>query len=533
MRIHILPEDIFITAHSGDSLLSLLNRSQIDILLPCAGNGSCGKCQIRFLKGAPSADAVEQVMIPAEKRRQGFRLACRTSVTQDAEIEVPESIRLARFSPAKATSLNTEVAPTGGQTDYAIALDCGTTTLAAALIHRQSGQTLAVKRCSNPQAVFGADLISRIAKAAESAEALQLVRQKLLEGINQLLTELCLECVPNATISRMVCAGNSAMNHFIRNVDPMPLALAPYVPVFTEAKETENEGLFSILPAKTKIVTLPNAGGFVGGDLAADLVTAGFGSVQNYLLLDLGTNCEMALQYKGQLFITSAPAGPALEGASIACGVPAVSGAIDDISLTEQGFLRLHTIDAKPAIGICGSGLFHLIDFLRHYDVVTQTGQMGMPQNNKHLPPEIYSWFKNHLQKNNSVFRLNLTPDGMVYLSQKDIREFQLARAAIRTAWIMLCEQAECSPGDLDAIFIAGAFGTFIRPETLLSLNIIPQLIRSKIRFIGNAALEGARLTLTEPALLKKCIELIKQSQFIEMAGKEEFQETFIEQLNF
>ncbi len=533
MRIHLLPEDIFIKARPGDSLLSLLNQSQIDILLPCAGNGSCGKCQIRFLKGAPPEDTVEKVMIPAEKRGQGFRLACRTVLTQEAEIEIPESIRLSRFLPEKTVVRNTDVALSTEKRTYWVALDCGTTTLAAALIDGQSGQTVTVKRYFNPQAVFGADLISRIARAAESAETLQRVRQKLLDGVNQLLAELCSNCEPGAYISRLVCAGNAVMNHFIRNVDPMPLAQAPYVPVFTEAKETENQGIFPVLPEKAQIVTLPNAGGFVGGDLAADLITAGFGSEQNYLLLDLGTNCEIALQYNGRLYITSAPAGPALEGASIACGVPAVPGAIDDISLTEQGIPHLHTIDEKQAVGICGSGLFHIIDFLRQYGIINQTGQMGMPQKNKRLSPEIHTWFENQLQENNSVLRLNLTRKGTVYLSQKDVREFQLARAAIRTAWNMLCKQARCSQDNLDIIFIAGAFGTFIRPDTLLSLNIIPQLTLSKIRFIGNAALEGARLTLTEPSLYEKSITLIRQSRFIEMAGKEEFQDIFIEQLNF
>ena len=533
IRIHILPENISVSVPQGTSLLPVLHQLAIEILLPCAGNGSCGKCQIRFRKGAPPADTVEQVMISAEKRALGFRLACRTILTQDAEIEIPESIRLAQFSSVKTAIPETRAASSGGPQTYFIALDCGTTTLAAAAVDAQNGQTVAVKQLSNPQAVFGFDLISRIALAAESAEALQRVRQKLLDGINRLVTELCRECAPGASVTRMVCAGNAVMNHFIRNVNPLPLAQDPFEPLFTDAIKSEYNDLFAAFPKDTQIITLPNAGGFVGGDLAADLITAGFGSPKNYLLLDLGTNCEIALQYRGQVFITSAPAGPALEGASIACGMQAVPGAIDSISLTEQGLPHLHTIEEKPAIGICGNGLFHLIEFFRRYNIITLTGQLQLPPQNNHLSPDLYSWIKDRFRQNASPVRFNLTDDGTVYMTQKDIREFQLARAAIRTAWLMLCKQADCPVEELDAIFIAGAFGTFIRPEIFLYLQIIPQLPESKIRFIGNAALEGARMIVTDPVHYQTCRRLIKQSHFVEMAGTESFQELFIGQLNF
>ncbi len=533
MRIHLFPDNISILARVGDSLLSILNQSHIDILLPCAGNGSCGKCPVRFLNGAPPADAVEQVMISAEQRKLGYRLACRAILTQDAEIHIPESIRLPQSLAIQPTNSKKGTLKKGEKPVYVLALDCGTTTLAAALIHKQSGQTVAVKHHFNPQAVFGADLISRIATAAEDEKSLQRVRQKLLDGINELFTDLCRECPPAASVTRVICAGNAVMNHFIRNVNPLPLAQAPFEPLFTEAMETENDGLFPVLPKQTQIVTLPNAGGFVGGDLAADLIRAKFDSDENYLLLDLGTNCEVALQNRNRIFITSAPAGPALEGASIACGTQAVPGAIDDILLTEEGRPQLHTIGDEPAVGICGSGLFHIIEFLRRYEVISPSGKMEIPPQKAPVSDPLRSWLQQRLQADGAVWRFNLTEDGSVFLTQKDIREFQLARAAIRTAWLMLCHQADCRPDELNTIFIAGAFGTFIRPETMLSLKMIPKRPLSNIRFIGNAALEGARMVATNPALYEQCSKLIKQSQFLEMAGREDFQELFIEQMNF
>jgi len=610
LRIHILPDDLFLEANSGESLLSVLIKANIDLHLPCAGNASCGKCLVRFTTNPPQPDPRELSIIPLAKLRRGFRLACCAKLSADARIEIPEMSRL-RTLRVKSTTrqqaaerlnpsllkIYLELEPASiknpqsdldillsalqkklpgrsfrpdpafieklpivlreakyhftvvifedeliqlqpGDTTahlFGIAVDCGTTSLAAGLVDLVSGQTLTVQRMSNPQAVFGADLISRIVKASVSSEQFSSVRKKMLDGINRLVKELCrTHCADTENVFTVIVAGNAAMNHFLWKVPLETLARTPYTPVFSQALVHSNAGILSALPAAAKLTTLPNAGGFVGGDLAADLLVAGMKRKENNLLLDLGTNCEIALHFNGRTLLTSAPAGPALEGASIACGMQAVPGAIDDIYLNEKGTPVLHTIENQAAAGICGSGLFHIMYFLRQYELIDTGGLFQFPQIKENLPPEQENWFKERFEMTASqVLQLNLSKGKKVYLSQKDIREFQLARAAIISAWKLLFTETGCSAEALNSVYIAGTFGNFIRPEVLLYLGLIPQVALEKVHFLGNAALEGARLTLTNRANLKKIIKLIKNAEFRELAGRPDFQDMFFEQLNF
>jgi len=418
---------------------------------------------------------------------------------------------------------------------YGAAVDIGTTTVAASLIDLSSGQTLDVESMLNPQSKFGDDLISRVSAISSDRDVLSEQSRLIIAGINKMMDKLSQRnAVPQERIYAMVCAGNTVMQQIFLNVDPGYVAESPFTATFCQAQNYKAEELgISIFP-EGRVLTMPNIGGFVGGDIAADLIAAGFGDSNNKtrLLLDIGTNCELVLEYGHRKYATSSPAGPALEGARISCGLRAEAGAIADVKRNSHGY-NFHTIGGQAVRGICGSGLFHVIDIFRQDGLIGNDGTIMTPGS---LKGESY----NHQLRNDANGMLEIVlatiADGAnreVFLSQKDIREFQLARAAIITAWKMLCRFAGCKPEDIDEVYVAGAFGNFIRPDTLINLGLIPATRKHAIHFIGNGALQGARLTLLDRSNLALVGKIVTDTRFIELGGDPEFQDIFVDHLYF
>jgi uncharacterized 2Fe-2S/4Fe-4S cluster protein (DUF4445 family) len=420
---------------------------------------------------------------------------------------------------------------------YGVAVDIGTTTLVVSMHNLISGQTMGVEASLNPNIKYGDDLISRVTYISDDVKRLRHLQQMLLGKINRLITRIRLKLkIPKNRIYVITVAGNAVMNHLFSGINPKTIALAPYTPVFNSMRKERAVSLKLSTHSAGLVFVLPNLGGFVGGDVVADMLVAGFGlkNKKTRLLIDIGTNCEVVLEKGGICFAASSPAGPALEGACITYGMRAESGAIYDVQINTGG-MNIKTIGDGAARGICGSGLFHLVDAFTGMGIIDKDGRIADVAKLKNK--QIYNIFKSRIGtvNNSDAILVANKKEGAVrdiYLTQSDIRDFQLAKSAIVSAWNILCKEVRCDPEEIEEIYIAGAFGNYIRPDTALRLGLVPKRDLNHIHFIGNAALEGARMVL----LNKKNLEIIKQlardTKFIELAGREDFQEAYITNLS-
>jgi len=608
VELTVLPEELKIIVPPNTSLHRALLSMGLPVNFPCGGAAICGKCKVRFEKGAPEPTLQEVALIPEEERKQGWRLACLAPLPHDAVVHIPDSMRLqsyvagekvlqrgvnvkpfvrkvhlnvpldrlgkavsevalvseelravlpdlsVEFSldalrrlPRVLRAANGSVTLTlfrnqlidleSGDTredSYALAIDLGTTTVGLLLLHLPSGQTIDYAAFPNPQGRFGADLIARIAHAAQKENAVEEMRDVLMENLAEVVGHLCLvHQISPSHIYLIGFSGNTVMTQIFWGIDPRYVGQVPFKPTFHHLLAQTVEDLPRPLDKAKKVLSFPLIGGFVGGDTVADLLTAEFDRKKpsaKWLLLDIGTNCEVVLAYKGKLLAASAPAGPALEGAKISQGMRAIPGAISDVR-EKDGVPHWSTVEDAPAEGICGSGLFHVIAYLLEQKVILKDGRIDQPAGHPY-------WRDRIVSDDNGVPKiLLLTPqEGAVrevFLTQLDIREFQLANAAIRSAWMVLTRQSGITAQSIHRIFIAGAFGNYIRSEALLSLGTIPRVPQQRIRFLGNASLEGVRQFVLDRGNEQRVEELARKAEFVELADSPEFQEIFVQQLNF
>jgi uncharacterized 2Fe-2S/4Fe-4S cluster protein (DUF4445 family) len=377
-------------------------------------------------------------------------------------------------------------------------------------------------------------LISRVTYVADDDEKLRHLQTALVNQINKLIGNICRKAkILQDHIYVLSVAGNAVMNHLFLGVNPKTIALAPYTPVFKTMKRVRAGDLDLAVFSEGLVLILPNLGGFVGGDIIADMLVAGFGRGNNKtrLLIDIGTNCEVVLEKNGKCIAASSPAGPALEGGRITYGMRAETGAIYDVQL-KKSELTLLTIKDMPVKGICGSGLFHLVEAFHSAGLIQMDGRISEPEHISDI--NIKRLFQKRITQVNGTkaIRLADTPSE-IFLTQTDIRDFQLARSAIVSAWEILCQEFNCSAQDIEDVYIAGAFGNYIRPDTALKLGLVPDVGIDHIHFIGNAALEGARMVLVNKRNLQFTSEIVQKTRFMELGGRADFQESFIANLNF
>ena len=321
-------------------------------------------------------------------------------------------------------------------------------------------------------------------------------------------------------INHIVLSANTVMNHIFLGVDPVQIAQAPYTPVFSRARSVPAGDLGLEILAEAPVFISPNIGGFVGGDVVSDMLVAGFGrnSKGARLLIDIGTNCEVVLEYNGRIWAASSPAGPALEGVCITHGMRAVPGAILDAKIVNDD-LELQTVGNEAPRGICGSGLFHLADVLSSMGFIASSGRIREPAA---VPDKRFAKATGRIRTEED-HRRSIAVSEMIDLTQDDLREFQLAKAAIASAWQYLCSSAGCRPEEINTVYIAGAFGNYIRPQAAIDLK--------QVHFIGNASLEGARMMLLNQKYQRRAGRLAEQTVFIELAGRPEFQDIYIENM--
>lgn len=415
-------------------------------------------------------------------------LACQTAVDRDMTVftEAEEKVSIL------ATGLTVKTQP-DGEFDYVLAFDIGTTTVVAYLLDGHTGNLLAQESCMNPQSQFGADVISRIQHSLEgNADALSTCIRQALEALTRKVCSR--QHIAAEDIGTAAIVGNTAMHHLLLNIDPQPLVTPPYMPAVFEAME------------RGKARILPNIAGFVGGDTVGCLVSTRFVTQETLtLLIDIGTNGEMVLGDKNRRIACSTAAGPAFEGAKISCGMRGAEGAVDHVWL-ENGEIRYHVIGDIPPKGLCGSGLLDLVAVLLDMEILDESG---------YLEGKEYTLCDN------------------VTLTQKDIREVQLAKAAIRAGIELLAERMGVAVAGIRQVYLAGAFGNYMNPASACRIGMIPPVLLERITPIGNAAGEGAKLCALSREEFAYSQRLAKETEFLELASLPNFQDCYVDALEF
>ncbi len=472
---------------------------------PCGGRGACGKCKV-LANGEPLLACQARI-------DRDMTVTPISAETEAAQILMTRSRREAVFAPAAF--------PAEPERPLLGAVDIGTTTVVACLMDGTDGRLLGMQSMLNPQRKYGADVVSRCSYAMENGS--QYLSGCIREAVNTLIRELAGQCGRSARdVMRIVLAGNTGMHHLFLELPVEKLALAPYEPYAKEAWREKAADYGIRIHPEGEICWLPCIGGFVGADTTGCLLAAGMDEqVPMTLLVDIGTNGEMVLGNRDSLLACSTAAGPAFEGAKITCGMRGSAGAIDRVfplladkafqsgaeryRPAQNGNLMYHTIGNGAPKGICGSGLLDAAACLLRTGLLDETG---------HLAETCY-----------------FSED--VFLNQKDIRELQLAKAAIAAGIKILCMRRGIEVSDIRQVLLAGAFGNYLDPDSACAIGLLPRELSGRILPIGNAACEGAQLAVQSEAEFERAARIADSTGFIELAADAGFQDIYIDELEF
>ena len=525
------------TVHVDEGTTVMQAAIQAGFLLdtPCGGGGTCAKCRVRIRSGHTSSGGSSHRLTP-DQLAEGWRLACATKVTEPLVIEVPQTSLVPRLNAilvdGDSVSLRRDPHTLG---HLGAAIDLGTTSVAGTLFDLHTGLERATCAVMNRQIPIGDDVISRIASVRDTPANLAKLQNLAVATLNDILRALCDECdeLPSS-IHKLTVAGNTTMQQLLLGLDPSPLGAHPFKPAFTDAQTVNASRLGLLTNPEATLTVFPQIGGFVGGDTVAGLLASHFDTLaQPTLLVDIGTNGEIALLNEGHILAASTAAGPAFEGARIRQGMRATTGAIDQVWL-QNGELRCHVIGEKQACGLCGSALVDAAAELLRLGLIDPTGVLALPDPRPYGLTDALAKRLLATEEGN-VFVLAYDASGIptVMLTQRDIRELQLASGAIRSGIEALLRRAKLSLHDLDAILLAGGFGNYIRRENALRIGLLPPVYYLSIRFIGNASLTGAKRALLAQSELARAQMLRSRTTHVELGSEPAFADLFMEHMLF
>ena len=455
--------------------------------------------------------------------------------------KMPNLIRKANFK-VTVTILNNEIIDIeNGETtnnSYGIAFDIGTTTVAGYLIDLRTGVELSAVAKTNPQIIYGEDVISRIEFIQRQKNGLEKLQNEVINTLNKIIRETTKKAkIDKKNIYKTVIVGNTCMHHLFLGLNPINLAPSPYIPVISESLSLKVKDIPGLsLNPTANICMLPNISAFVGADISAGILsTFMWREDKTVIFVDLGTNGEIVLSVRGKLWACSTAAGPAFEGARISSGMRAAEGAIDRVKMNHKSFAYNVIKDGKVR-GICGSGLIDLIAEMLRLGLINKSGRLT---DREECNPELGGEIKRRIVKGQKGNKFLLvegkgTENGdPVFLTQKDIREVQLAKAAIFAGIKILLKEVNISPEDIQEILLAGAFGNFIDNESARRIGLIPHLSLKKIKSVGNAAGRGAEIALLSEKMKKVCRDTAREVQYIELSSRSDFQDEFIKAIFF
>lgn len=490
-EITILPDGRKLFANDGASLLDVLRSVGVFISAACGGNGTCGKCKVRLISGTVGGVSPDF---------DNCILSCSAIVKGNIEIELINPI-ISELTDASS------VLPT--EADIFGVVDIGTTVIAAATVSESDGKILSALTEMNPQGAYGADVLTRISACNDGK--LKILQELATSKISDMLTSLG----GGRRFKRVVIAANTTMQHILLGVDPSSIGVYPFTPSFTNTQYRNGAELG--IPAD-EICVLASASAYIGSDITAGAVALNIhNDARTVMLVDVGTNGEVLISHKGKIYAASTAAGPALEGASIECGVAGVKGAISSVGY-DNGELVISTVDGEYPVGICGSGLIDLIKVLTEEGIIDQTGAFDYDNDSP-------------LSRKLSIDKFYLTDN--VYLSAADIRQFQVAKAAISAGIEALLDNLNIGAADVDLVYIAGGLGNHMKIDSAIRVGMLPKEFLQKTVLIGNTALLGAAFASKSNGNIRTIEEVASKVNVVELSFSEFFRIRYIENMYF
>ena len=420
---------------------------------------------------------------------------------------------------------------------YGIAYDLGTTTVVATLLDLATGTPLAVASMLSKQQPFGADVITRISAVMMDPAALGTLARLARESLAELTVEVCAQAgIDAAQVCEVAIAGNATMTHLALGIDPEPLGVAPFIMSTRLLPEIRAADLDLPVHPQARAFCFPAFGAYVGGDITSGLLASGMDrDSRTRLFIDIGTNCEIVLGNRDWLLATAAPAGPAFEGAAIRCGMRAADGAIEVVTMTPDAVTLQVIGDAEPA-GLCGSGLVDAVASLIAVGLLDRSGRFVPEEEAAVIAPGLAA----RLTKAGAerVFVLDWRGEpgdvaGSIYLSQRDVRELQFAKAAIATGWNILLDEAGLTPADVQQVLLAGSFGSYLSPANAIKIGLVPRLPALRVVSAGNVAGEGAKMALLSVRERAAALALLQEVRYVELSDRADFNDAFVDQLSF
>ena len=572
---------------AGTTIFDAASWNGIAIDSTCGGHGTCKKCKVKIVSGHAPLSPVDPRAFSVEELKSGWRLACRAAAQEDLTIEVPplqtrpkaalagvgrhvilrpavqkryleleepsledqvsdlervlaamddveprvslEVVRglgaTLRSSNWKVTAvlvddllIDVEPGDTSGSR-YALAFDLGTTTVVATLLDLETGQPRAVQSILNAQQSFGADVITRISATMLDDGAMAILQARAHETLQQLAEEVCAEAGVDAqAVYEIVVTGNVTMIQLALGIDPEPLSMAPFTIAARRLPEARASDFGVRVHERAPAVLFPALGAYVGPDIVAGILATGLTLDRRVrLFIDVGTNSEIVLGSSAMALATAAPAGPAFEAAQIRCGMRAADGAIEGVRIVD-GDVQLTVIGDVEPVGLCGSGLVDAVAQLVGAGILDHSGRfvLGSSERLGKIGEE-------------NVFYLS----DEIYLSQRDVRELQFAKASIATGWTILCKDLGIEPEEIAQVLLGGSFGSYLTPASAVKIGLVPNLPVTRIVSAGNVAGEGAKiaaLSVTERAAANAVLDEVA---YVELSGRSDFNDLFVDQLRF
>jgi uncharacterized 2Fe-2S/4Fe-4S cluster protein (DUF4445 family) len=418
---------------------------------------------------------------------------------------------------------------------YALAFDLGTTTVVANLLDLSTGVPLAVRSMLNKQQPFGADVISRISATMMDPTALATLRARAHETMDELTAEVCEHAeVPREEIYEIVVTGNVTMLQLALGIDPEPLSMAPFIITARQLPSAHASDFGVLAHPRAPAVTFPALGAYVGGDIVAGLLATGVTLDRRVrLFIDVGTNSEIVLGSRDRVVATAAPAGPAFEAAQIRCGMRAAEGAIEGVTIAD-GQLSLQVIGDTEPLGMCGSGLVDAVAELVGAGLLDSTGRFVDDETAAQLSPSLAGRFAT-IEKER-VFVLVWRGDdaaASVFLSQRDVRELQFAKASIATGWNILTRELGVDVSEIAQVLLAGSFGSYLSAASAVKIGLVPKMALTRIVSAGNVAGEGAKIAALSIAERHAARAILEEVEYVELSGRTDFNDLFVDQLAF
>lgn len=513
MKITVLQDNQSITIeYRGEiSLLNAIKEAGIYVPAYCNGRGTCGKCRIRLVEGVLEITPEDRRILMADDLANGIRLSCKAypQVSCSVQLMTGNEQNFEVLGAARAAGILMQP-----EEPLGIAVDIGTTTIAMELVGLTSGTIYAADSRINHQRAYGADVISRIQAAnnGEKAALQKCIIMDLSAGFSK-LTNVA-QTSPD-TIKNIVIAANTTMCHLLLGYSCETLGVSPFTPVNINTIKRPASQLFGTDYNNAGLTILPGISTFVGADITAGLLVADFAhSDQPVMLIDLGTNGEMAIGTKDRIITSSTAAGPAFEGGNISCGIGSIPGAISQARFNDK-IIHIKTIGDQPPVGICGTGVLEITSELVRHELIDETGLLD----------------EDYFEAGVSIAT---RPDGTaITFTQKDIREIQLAKAAVRAGIEVLIKRFTTTPDNIHQIYLAGGFGFHIDIEKAITIGLIPEAFRSKVKILGNTSLKGARACLLDTDALDAAARLAALSEEISLGNDPDFNNAYMDAMYF